>query len=162
MHEMKRMLTVLCLLFLASCTREPEAEPADHFLRTISLPRVSLAEGERISGLQIDMACGRFKSINRIPNDWSLSVDGPVSERSTLKAQANHGVSWLSNNSNFLNFAMVMVCSTSQFDVAVKVFINDGERTQRFTMDQLHLEELHNNRMDSVGESLAEASCTTL
>jgi hypothetical protein len=138
------MLAIVCFLALAGCGGKENAEPPDHFLRVLSVPDVPLAEGERISGLQVDMTCGRFRSVNRIPNDWSLTIDGPVSERSTLKAVANHGTSWLWSSSNLQGFATIMVCSTSYFDVALTVFTQtgDAEGKRVFRRDQLKLEML--------------------
>lgn len=140
------MLTVLCLLGLLGCRPKEETEPRDHFLRVLSLPTVPLAEGERISGLQIDMTCGRFRAVNRIPNDWSLEIEGPVSERSTLKAVANHGASWLSDSSNLQGFVTIMVCSTSHFDITATVFTetSDNEKKKTFRKDELKLEKLRN------------------
>jgi hypothetical protein len=146
-NEMKWILTTLCLLGLLGCKPKEEPEPRDHFLRMLSFPTVPLAEGERISGLQIDMACGRFRAVNRIPNDWSLEIEGPVSERSTLKAVANHGASWLSNSSNLQGFATILVCSTSHFDISATVFTeaSDNEGKKTFSRDQLKLDRAPNH-----------------
>lgn len=109
------------------------------------MPTFALAEGERVSGVQIDLACGRFRAVNCIPDDWSLEIEGPVSEHSTLKAVANHGVSWLSNSSPLQDFATIMICSTSCFDITATVYTETGEnegKTRTFRRDQLRLEKL--------------------
>ena len=137
----RTILTALCLSILIGCKQEAPPEPSDHFLRTVSFPRIPLAEGERISGIQIDMTGGRFRAVNRIPNDWSLEIEGPVSERSTLRAEANHGVSWLSSSSNLQGFATVLVCSPSLFEITATICTEgaDGESQQNLTRDQLML-----------------------
>ena len=75
---MNWVLAAFCLLTLVGCGPKAELEPADHFLRRLSIPVVPLAEGERISGLQVSVICGRFRAVHRIPNDWSLEIEGPT------------------------------------------------------------------------------------
>ena len=142
---MKWVLTVLCFLTLFGCRPREIPEPPDHFLRALSLPPIPLAENERIPGLQIDIVCGRFRAVNRIPYDWSLEIEGPVSERSTLKAVANHGSSFLSDSSNLQGFATILVCSASAFDVTATVFtetIGGGEKKKAFRKDHLKLDRI--------------------
>jgi len=139
---MKGILIIMFLLCCLGCKQKEAPEPADHFLRVLSFPTVPLDAGERISGLEIKMTCGRFRSVNNVPNDWSLEIKGPVSERSTLEADANHGTSYLSNFSNLQDFATILVCSTSQFDITATIFteMSDKEEKKIFRKEQLKLE----------------------
>jgi hypothetical protein len=147
---MKYFLTIVCFMCLVGCKSMGPNEQPDHFLRIVSFPVISLADGERVSAVQINMTCGRFQAINKIPNDWSLEIEGPVSERSTLKAVANHGSSWLSEGADLKclqHFATIMVCDNSYFDISATVFTNmgDEEGKKKFRKDQLKLEKLPNN-----------------
>jgi len=118
------------------------ADPPDHFLRNVSFPDISLAEGSLISKIEIAMSCGRFRSINCLPNDWSMNIIGPRAERTKLSASANHGASRLSDSCDLHDFVTIMVCSTSSFDIVGTVWIETPTKDIKkiFTQDQLKLE----------------------
>jgi hypothetical protein len=126
-------------------------EPPDHFLRSVSFPDIPLAEGERITDIEISMSCGRFRGVNRIPNDWEFKVEGPESERTKLSAHANHGASWLLDSRGLQNFVTIMVCSTSAFDIVGTVWTETPDQAYKkvYTHDQLKLDKLHNKVLDT-------------
>ena len=91
--------------------------------------------GERIEAVQLVMHCGRFASLNYIPDDWSAQVAGPVSEETILHMQAGHGASMLWRLSDFDGFVTVIACESSGcFDIAGSVGLYsyvDGEEHER-------------------------------
>src|ERR1022692_4030228 len=117
-------LIAIALVFLCGCA-------TDHYYRTVSFPRVALAEGERIESVEVVISCGRFTAIHHIPNDWSVEVVSPVSEVSTLKATAGHGSTSLWSGHALDNFIAIMVCEPSCFTIkgTMTVFTADKERT---------------------------------
>ena len=80
------------------------------------------------------MHCGRFAAINYVPDDWSVRVDGPVSEEPSLHMQAGHGASMLWRLSDLNGFVTVIACESSGcFDIAgsVGLYYFDGEEHER-------------------------------
>jgi len=144
----KTYLTGIAIVCLCGC-RTPE--PPDHFLRSVSFPDIPLAKEERITNIEISMSCGRFRAVNRIPNDWTIAVTGPKSERSTLSAKANHGTTRLSDSSYLKDFVTIMVCSTSSFDIVGTVWTETQheEFKKVFTRDQMTLRRLPDKVLDS-------------
>jgi hypothetical protein len=118
-----------------------DAPARDHYFRTVSFPHVSLAEGERIESVEIVMGCGRFRAINRIPNDWSAEVVGPSSEISTFKAYAGHGSTELWSSRDLDNFITIMDCEPSCFTIKATMVVStaNAERTISFTQSDLIL-----------------------
>jgi len=121
-------LIAIALVFLCGCA-------TDHYYRTVSFPRVALAEGERIESVEVVISCARFSAIHHIPNDWSAEVVSPVSEVSTLKAEAGHGSSSLWSSRELAKFITILVCDPSCFSIkgTATVFTADSERTISFT-----------------------------
>jgi len=101
----------------------------------VSLPHVSLRSdrGERIYSVTVVMHCGRFVAINLIPDDWSVSVEGPVSEETRLGMDAGHGTSSLWHSED-LNGFLTILADHSCFDISgslVTATFYDGEEHER-------------------------------
>jgi hypothetical protein len=131
----------VAVLFVG-CRTSP---PTDHYLRAVSFPAVALRPGERIAAYRIKVTCARFRSVREIPNDWSLTVEGPRSERSALTAAANHGVSYLCTDEPLRRVAILLVCSESCFEISGTVTISGatgGDRDIRYGRAQMVLDPL--------------------
>ncbi|MCA1836903.1 MAG: hypothetical protein LC721_11490, partial [Actinobacteria bacterium] len=91
-----RLVLVSTLFLLTGCATQHERLTTGHRYR-VFFPVISLAkaDGERIESIQITMACGRFRAVGVIPDDWSAEVVSPMSEQTTLKASDGHGSSTL-------------------------------------------------------------------
>jgi hypothetical protein len=115
----------------------------------VSLPHVSLKTdcGERIDSINVVMHCGRFAAINRIPDDWSVEVVSPVSEKTELTMTAGHGSTALWHSEDLDGFATVLVFEEPQscFDISASIKVSCYEgggyrgRTVRFSQNQLAL-----------------------
>jgi hypothetical protein len=126
-------LFVFAVGILCGCAHTPTSSDS-HYFRTVSLPPIALADGERIESVEVVISCARFRAINRIPNDWSVEVVSPVSEVSTFKATAGHGSTSLWSGSDLDDFVTIMICEPDCFDIKAKVgiFVGEHERTVSF------------------------------
>jgi hypothetical protein len=105
-------------------------EAVDHYYRVVSFPKVALKSEplERIESLEMEMHCGRFVAINRIPNDWSADVVSPVSEVTKLRMEAGHGSSELCSSSDLDGFVTVLVCEPSCFRITASVMVSSYDQ----------------------------------
>jgi len=138
--RIRTLIFVVALICICGCA-QIGAPVTDHFFQTVSFPHVALAEGERIESVEVVMGCGRFRAINRIPNDWSAEVVGPSSEISTFKAYAGHGSTELWSSRDLDNFISIMDCEPSCFTIKATMVVStaDAERTISFTQSELIL-----------------------
>jgi hypothetical protein len=60
------------------------------------------------------MHCGHFAAINRIPDDWSVEVVSPVSEKTELTMTAGHGSTALRHSEDVDGFATVLAFEEPQ------------------------------------------------
>ncbi len=104
--------------------------------------RLNTQAGEVITSLAVDLSCGLFRQV-AIPNDWSLRVVSPVSERTTLRADAGHGSSALRSVHNLDGIVGLSIEDATCFDISAVVVttIGDQEHRQAFTRQQLRLQE---------------------
>lgn len=138
---------------LVGCVHTPVSHKFDdHALRVVSVPKVSLKADplERIESVEVVMNCGRFVSLNKIPNDWSAQVISPVSGRTILRMEAGHGISELCSSSELNGFVTVLICEPSCFDITVSLSISSydnelHERKLSFTNGDLLMEPLSNS-----------------
>lgn len=135
------ILFLTALLFIISGCAHTAAPLTDHCYRNVSFPKVTLATGERIESVEVVISCARFTAIRHIPNDWSVGVTSPVSEVSTLEANAGHGSSSLGNSRDFDNFITIKVCDPAGFDIkgTAVVVVGDSQRTVAFTRNDFGL-----------------------
>ena len=94
------------------------------------------------------MQCGRFVAINSIPDDWSATMVGPVSEKTHLEMEAGHGTSALWHSEELDGFLTIfMLTDDSCFDIRaslVAASYYDGKEHQRkisFKRNELVLKE---------------------
>jgi hypothetical protein len=66
-------------------------------LLLLSFPKLTLNSeaGERVTRISVTVACGRIVGVARIPEDWWLKMEGPISEVTTFSAFAGHGAAYL-------------------------------------------------------------------
>ena len=88
----------------------------------VFFPRLELAkaDGERIQYLELKMTCGRFRRVS-VSDDWSLQVVSPVSEQTTLRAEAGHGATTLWELGELDGGITVSVQDASCFDLRATV-----------------------------------------
>jgi len=108
------IITLLSTIMLGCVAKQ---EPPDHYYRVVSFPKLKLSPDERISEFEIKMTCARVRSLNKVPDDWSLDLSGPASEVSVLKAVAGHGTSWISDIQELDSFITIQVCSPECFEI---------------------------------------------
>lgn len=115
-----RFILSLSLLFLFAQTAPERTKPVRY---AVSLPHIDLKTdlGERIESIAVVMHCGRFVAINSIPDDWSVEVVSPVSEKTTLKMEAGHGSSEIWHSEDLDKFLTISSLGDSCFDVAATV-----------------------------------------
>ena len=99
------------------------------------------------------MQCARFVAINSIPDDWSATLVGPISEKTHLEMEAGHGTSALWHSEDLDGFLTILVLANdSCFDIRaslVTASYYDGKEHQRkisFKRDDLILKEDRNPR----------------
>lgn len=142
------LLNVAVVGILCGCAHYPITKADDRFY-DLSLPRMPLAEGERIESVEIVASCTRFVAINRIPNDWSVEVASPVAEVTTLKATAGHGVSSLWDSRDFDDFITMRIFREC-FDIKVTIVVFIGEKRRTLSLAQ---SELILNKTPAVGRT---------
>lgn len=138
----KAALSVVLASCILGCTTLPQMPIQGNRYR-VFFPHMALdaANGERITSIEIAMSCGRFRSLAIIPNDWSVEVISPTSERTTLKAEAGHGATTLWNISDLDGVVVISIEEASCFDITTTVVttILDHERRYQFTRSNLIL-----------------------
>ena len=121
----------------------------------VSFPHVQLQtdRGERIYFVRVVMQCGRFVAINSIPDDWSATMVGPVSEKTHLEMEAGHGTSALWHSEDLDGFLTILLLADDTcFDIRaslVAVSYYDGKEHRRkisFKREQLILTKDSNPR----------------
>jgi hypothetical protein len=120
---MRSLVSSLLLMALgAGCAFDRNALATNHRYH-IFFPPIKLAtdDGERIEFIEITMSCGRFRAIGALPDDWSLRVVSPISEKTTLRASAGHGSSTLWSLRELDGSIIVSVEEASCFDIAAMV-----------------------------------------
>jgi hypothetical protein len=107
----------------------------------IFFPPLNLAaqDGERIVSLEIDVACGHFRGIATIPDDWSLQVMSPVSERTALRASAGHGSTALWNLDELDGAIVVSVDDPGCFDISATVVSANQQEEHRHEFQRQQL-----------------------
>lgn len=102
--------TIVLGFFLVSCQRDeqvgPENTPSEDVL-TLSFPRVTLQENERIVGLEITVNYGSIKAITNIPEDWSITLTADPQWAPKVSGFAHHGVGTLTDLSQLNSFLVI-------------------------------------------------------
>ena len=71
--------------------------------------------------LSIFVACGQFRAVRNIPEDWNLEIIRPISARTQLKASAGHGPSHLENMRPFNGVIAISVDDAGCFDIEAQL-----------------------------------------
>lgn len=89
----------------------------------VSFPDINLQtdRNERIEAVTVVVQCGRFAALNTIPNDWSATVVSPVSEKTTLRMEAGHGISELWHSEDLNEFVTVLSLGDPCFNIRASV-----------------------------------------
>ncbi len=131
--------TILLLVSVAACAAHHERVVASNRYRVFFPPiKLASADGERIDSIEITMSRGRFRAIGMIPNDWSVEVVSPMSEKTVLRANAGHGSSALWSVGDLDGSITVSVEEASCFDIVATVGTTETEH--HFTRSDLILE----------------------
>ncbi len=71
--------------------------------------------------VSISVACGQFRAVRNIPEDWNLEIIRPISARRELKASAGHGGSHLQNMRPFNGVIAISVDEAGCFDIKAQL-----------------------------------------
>jgi hypothetical protein len=132
------ILSIFLLVTAAGCAGYRAGLTVNHRYRVFFPPiKLATADGERIESVEIRMSCGRFRAVTAIPDDWSVEVVSPSSEKTTLRASAGHGSSTLWSMGTLDGAVTVSVEETSCFDVTATV--GTTATVHQFTRSELIL-----------------------
>jgi hypothetical protein len=142
-----RWTTVILLAAAASA-----ASPASYTDPVVSGPRLLLSfpkltldgdAGERVTRISVTVACGRIVGISRIPGDWWLKMEGPISAVTTLSAFAGHGTAYLWHLDTWNRSIAIAQVEPSCFRVSAVVTTeiggSDKATKHKFSQSQLTL-----------------------
>ncbi len=117
---MQRLM--LCLMLMVCAEGRFSAQTKDVRYK-VSFPHINLKtdRGERIESVAVVLHCGRFVALNSIPDDWSATIIGPVSEKTTLRMEAGHGTSELWHSEDLNEFVTVLSGGDPCFDIAASI-----------------------------------------
>ena len=132
------LLSIFLLACVAGCASRSDAVMSGHRYG-LFFPHTPLAtaDGERIESVEITVACGRFRALTVIPDDWSVEVVSPMSEKTIFRAYAGHGSSTLWSIRDLDGAITVSVEEASCFDITATVSTTVSEH--RFTRLDLFL-----------------------
>lgn len=71
--------------------------------------------------LSISVACGQFRAVRNIPEDWNLEIIRPISARTELKASAGHDTRHLENIRPFNGVIAISVDEAGCFDIKAQL-----------------------------------------
>lgn len=113
---------ILSVISLFCCNSKEEKKSGgrnDQELLTLSFPQNALEKDERLMGFEINVMHGYVAAINRIPVDWSMSVDASLSWSPVIKGRCHHGAGAVIDLSEFDSFLTIQPDSIrkSNFDI---------------------------------------------
>lgn len=117
-----RLLSIAAIAVTFVCSAVAATLKVGHRYR-LFFPDLALAsdDGERIESFEVRLSCGRFRAVTAIPNDWSLELTSPSSEKTTLRGSAGHGATALPSLAEINGSILVSVEDSGCFDVAATV-----------------------------------------
>jgi hypothetical protein len=123
---MNRVVTTIFLGFMAAI-----AFPAQAQQFVLYWPDEVLQAGKdlEIIEISISVACGQFRAVRNIPEDWNLEIIRPISARTELKASAGHGSSHLENMLPLNGFIVISVDEAACFDVKAQLVSFSAKRS---------------------------------
>jgi hypothetical protein len=135
-------IAIATLMFAAVLTASPVATAEAVKGQRLYWPQLALSKdrGERVESIEIEMACGRFRGVSNIPDDWSLEVVSPSSEVSHLRASAGHGGSMLWNLREMDGSISIAVRDPGCFDISATVTVDiAGQSTRKYNFKRSEL-----------------------
>ncbi len=102
---------------------------------------IATVNGERVESVEVAMSCGRFRALAVIPDDWSVEVVSPMSERTKLRAGCGHGSSALWSLRDLDGAITITIEDASCFDISATVVTSvlEHDRRHQFTRSDLIL-----------------------
>jgi hypothetical protein len=100
------MIRVLQLFVLAATFMTFAGLPASGQITSVSVPKLSLAKGERIIGFEVHVRSGRIALLPNIPIGWNMSVDNDPSWETVVKGSIEVGGA--ATDADFLRKFMVI------------------------------------------------------
>lgn len=134
---MSKCSAILFFFWLLASTTIVRAANED--LRAIVWPGslVLPSRDLRIDEIHIVLACGEFRAIRNIPDDWNVEVLRPVSQRSELHLSAGHGGSDLPSLDVLKGAIVVSGVNSDCFALSATVTTQTSEK--KFTKGDLGL-----------------------
>src|SRR6266498_254576 len=109
------------LVLLASIALGGPLKPEGRY--RIFFPALTLnsVEGERVDRVEISMTCGSFRSISRIPEDWSVQVVSRSAGVTRFEAGAGHGSTALWSLKQLQGSVTISVDEIGCFELSAKI-----------------------------------------
>ena len=110
-------------------------------LYILGLPHLKLASeyGERISAIEIEMSCGRFRGVTNIPDDWSMQVVSPSSEETRLRAKAGHGSAALWSLHALDRAIKIQITQPECFKISAQITADRSSTSRTITLERKEL-----------------------
>jgi hypothetical protein len=123
---MTRILITIFFVFISATASPAHAEQfvlywPDEVLQT--------DKDLEIYEISISMACGQFRAIRNVPEDWNLEIIRPVSARTELKASSGHGASHLKNMLPLNGVIVISVDEATCFDINAQLITFSAGRS---------------------------------
>jgi hypothetical protein len=95
----------------------------------LSFPSLKLdsENGERVTSITVTVTCGYIVGVSRIPGDWWVKMEGPISGETTFSASAGHGASYLWKLETWNRSIEIAPYEKSCFDVSAVVMTQRGD-----------------------------------
>jgi len=131
---MMRTIRMLPLIFVAAMFMTFVCLPASGQILSVSVPKLSLAKGERIVGFEVHLKAGRIALLPNIPIGWNMSVDNDPSWETVVKGSIEVGGA--ATDADFLREFMVIekepeTSSDSRFELSGEVVVTADFKNER-------------------------------
>ena len=95
-----QFIAILATCLIGGCATDDDSH-------LVSNTGIQLADGQRISGVELTVSGGIVRAVHNVPPDWTVTVHGPRSGVSSVEAMAGHGVSYHTDCRAFSRFITV-------------------------------------------------------
>ena len=117
-----QVITILATCLIVGCATHDDSH-------LVSIMGVPLADGQRISGVELTVSGGIVRAVLNVPPDWSVTVKGPRSGVSSVEAVAGHGVSYHTDCRAFARFITVQQAWSNMTVTGNATLSTQGEET---------------------------------